>query len=157
MKKIGTFITLTIVMTVWLGLSANAQRKSDDILGIWFNEEKTSKVQIYKENNKYYAKVVWLKEPNDATTGKPRTDNLNPEAKYHNNPLMGLVIMKDFAFDGKDEWTDGTIYDPKNGKTYKGYIEFEDANKLKLRGFIGVSMLGRNTYWTKTVLPASQQ
>ena len=157
MKKIGSFFTLFLVTTAWLGVNLQAQHKSDELLGIWFNEEKTSKVQIYKENNKYYAKIVWLKEPNDIKTGKPRTDTFNPEAKLQSTPLMGLVIMKDFAFDGKEEWTDGTIYDPKNGKTYKGYILFENPNKLKLRGYIGVSLIGRNTYWTKTVLPQSQQ
>jgi len=156
MKKIGSFIILFLAMTAWLGAKVNAQNKPDDVLGAWFNEEKTSKVLIFKEGNKYFAKVAWLKEPNDVKTGKPRTDNLNPEPKLQNVPLMGLVIMKNFVFDGEDEWNDGTIYDPKNGKTYKSYIKFDSPGKLKIRGYIGVSLLGRSTYWTKTVLPQPQ-
>ena len=49
-----------------------------------------------------------------------------------------------------EEWSGGTIYDPKNGKTYKCFIRFENQNKLKIRGFIGISVLGRNTYWTRS-------
>jgi uncharacterized protein (DUF2147 family) len=62
-------------------------------------------------------------------------------------------VLKNFVFDGKDEWEDGTIYDPKNGKTYSCYIRYaEYPNLLKIRGYIGVSLLGRTTYWTKTIL-----
>jgi uncharacterized protein (DUF2147 family) len=129
--------------------------KTDDILGTWLNQEATGKVTIYKEHGKYFGKIVWLREPNDKDSGKPRTDKENPDPKLKNTPLVGLVNLKDFNFNGKDEWSGGTIYDPKNGKTYKCYIEFESANKLKIRGYVGVSLLGRNTYWTKTTPPAN--
>jgi uncharacterized protein (DUF2147 family) len=152
MKKIGSLAVLFLVMTAWLGARVNAQHKPDDILGIWFNEEKTSKVEIVKIGTLYFAKIVWLKEPNDSLTGKPRVDNLNPDVKLQKTPLLGLMIMKNFIFDGKDEWEDGTIYDPKKGKTYSCYIQFEGPGKLKIRGYIGVSLLGRTSYWTKTVL-----
>jgi uncharacterized protein (DUF2147 family) len=152
MKKSAAFMIVTLIMISWSGIRIFGQHKTDDILGYWFNEEKTSKVQIFKEGNKYFAKIVWLKEPLDNATGKPRVDNLNPDVKLRNVPLMGLVIMKSFVFDGEDEWEDGTIYDPKKGKTYSCYIMFDSPGKLKIRGYIGISMLGRTTYWTKTVL-----
>jgi uncharacterized protein (DUF2147 family) len=151
MKKTVSLTILFLAMTSWLGVRVNAQHKTDDVLGYWFNEEKTSKVQVFKEGTKYFAKIVWLKEPNDVKTGKPRVDNLNPDVKLQNVPLLGLVIMKSFVFDGKNEWEDGTIYDPKKGKTYSCYIQFDTPNVLKIRGYIGVSLLGRTTYWTKTV------
>lgn len=79
-------------------------------------------------------------------------DKHNPNPALRNRPTLGLEILKDFSFDGKDEWKDGTIYDPKSGKTYSCYIRMENKNKLKIRGFIGVSMLGRTTYWTRSSL-----
>lgn len=155
MSKIGTFFSALLMLTMWSGTMAVAQsHKADDILGTWLNEEATGKIQLYKENGKYFGKVVWLKEPNDKVTGKPRTDVENPVEKLRSTPLVGLVNMRDFTFDGKEEWSGGNIYDPKNGKTYKCYIRFEGPNKLKVRGYIGVSLIGRNTYWTKTVPPA---
>ena len=153
MKKIGTFLILFLATTAWMGARVNAQNKPDDILGVWFNEEKTSKVQIFKASNEYYAKIVWLKEPISTKTGKPRVDDLNPDPKQHTTPMLGLTIMKNFVFDGKNEWEDGTIYDPKNGKTYKCYMKFESPTILKIRGYIGISLLGRSTFWTKTTMP----
>jgi uncharacterized protein (DUF2147 family) len=151
MKKIGSFILMVFAMNCLASLSVFAQKhKSDDILGNWLNEERTAKVQIYKEGAKYFGKTIWLKEPDDKVTGKPRTDNLNPDPKLATAPLMGLLLLKNFAFDGDDEWSGGSIYDPKNGKTYKCYIQFENASMLKIRGYIGVSLLGRTTHWFKT-------
>lgn len=154
MKKATASILTVMMMAAWFGLTAMAQtHKADDILGTWLNQEATGKIQLYKENGKYFGKLVWLKEPNDKVTGKPRTDVENPDAKLKTTPLIGLVNMQNFTFDGTDEWSGGTIYDPKNGKTYKCYIQFESQNKLKVRGFIGVSMLGKTTYWTRSIAP----
>ena len=57
--------------------------------------------------------------------------------------VVGIVFLKDFTFNGKDEWEGGRVYSPDNGKTYKGKLWMEDANTLKMRGFIGVSLIGR--------------
>ena len=62
---------------------------------------------------------------------------------------MGIELLTDFVFDGKDEWTDGEIYDPKSGKTYSSYMAFESKDKLKIRGYIGFSLIGKTTYWTR--------
>jgi uncharacterized protein (DUF2147 family) len=154
MRKITTITFAVVMLFSLLGMKAFSQKpKASDITGIWYNEEKTSKVQVYQIGNLFFAKIVWLKEPLDKNTGKPRVDNLNPDLKQRNNPLIGLVVLKNFAFDGDNEWNDGTIYDPKNGKTYSCYCKFDDSpNKLKIRGYIGVSLLGRTTYWTRTTL-----
>ncbi len=153
MRKTKWIPLVMILFSVMLCAKVYAQKqKPDVIVGIWFNEEKTSKLQVYKEGSHYFAKIVWLKEPLDKATGKPRVDNLNPDVKLRIRPILGLIVLKNFAFDGDDQWEDGTIYDPKNGKTYSCYIQVDSPGKLKLRGYIGVSILGRTTYWTKTTL-----
>jgi len=154
MKKNARNFFLVLILIAGTGIALQGQNyKADDILGTWLNQEATGKVQIYKENGKYFGKLVWLREPIDSITGKPRTDKENPDATLKSTPIIGLVNLKNFVFNGTDEWSEGTIYDPKNGKTYKCKIQFESKNKLKIRGFIGVSMLGRNTYWTKSTPP----
>ena len=131
----------------------NAQDfKADDILGVWMNEDKDAHVEIYKVGDIYSGKIVWLEEPIREETGKPKLDKENEDESLRTRPVMGLLLLKDFTFDGDDEWEDGEIYDPKNGKTYSCYMEFEDEddmNTLKIRGFIGISLLGRTTYWTR--------
>jgi Uncharacterized protein conserved in bacteria len=122
-------------------------QKADDVVGQWYSEKNESLIEIYKTGNKFYGKIIWLKEP--LRDGKPKVDDKNPDEKLRNRPLIGLVILKDFVFDGKDEWSDGQIYDPKSGKTYSCYMELENKDKLKIRGYIGISLIGRTTYWTR--------
>ncbi len=122
-------------------------QKADDVVGQWYSEKNESLIEIYKTGNKFYGKIIWLKEP--LRDGKPKVDDKNPDEKLRNRPLIGLVILKDFVFDGKDEWSDGQIYDPKSGKTYSCFMELENKDKLKIRGYIGISLIGRTTYWTR--------
>ena len=151
MKKILSFILMVIPFTFLVNQNGFAQKhRPDDIVGNWLNEERTGKIEIYKEGSNYWGKIIWLKEPLDKVTGKPRTDNLNPDPKLKEAPLLGLVILKNFVFDGDKEWNGGTIYDSKNGKTYRCYIRFESPLILKIRGYIGISLLGRTTHWFKT-------
>jgi uncharacterized protein (DUF2147 family) len=125
-------------------LDASAQ---DITKGAWYNQEKTSKVQFYENGGKFYGKVIWLKEPIE--NGKPRTDNLNPNEKLRSTPLMGLIFMKNFVKKGDKKWEDGTIYDPKNGKTYSCTITQVNPTTLDVRGYIGISLLGRTSKFTK--------
>jgi len=126
-----------------------SQQPADAILGKWLNEDQDAHIQIYKENAKYYGKIVWLKEPIDEITGQPKLGDENDDPVLVKRPVMGLVILKDFIYDGDGEWEDGTIYDPKNGKTYSCYMNFDENGVLKIRGYIGISWIGRNTYWTR--------
>lgn len=126
-----------------------SQNKKSDILGIWLNQDEDAQVEMFERGGKIYGKLVWLKNPIDDDTGKAKLDKNNPDDELKKKPLMGLEILKGFTFDGKDEWEDGEIYDPKNGKTYSCYMAFDEKDKLKIRGYIGVSLLGRTTYWTR--------
>jgi len=131
-------------------LQATAQEfKADDITGIWLTKDKKAKVEIYKEpNNTYSGKIVWLKEPIDTTTGKPKVDKENPEEELRSRPLLGLKMLHDFVFD-YDEWEDGKIYDPNKGSTYSSYMELVNPDSLRLRGYIGLSFIGRTSYWKR--------
>ncbi len=149
-KLLLSMLTILFLSPV-LKLSAQ-DVSADDVIGVWLNEDKDAHVEIYKEGNKFYGKIIWLKTPIDEETGKPKLDNKNEDESLRTRPVMGLLLLKDFVFDGDDEWEDGEIYDPKSGKTYSCYMEFPDEdnkNNLKIRGFIGISILGRTTYWTR--------
>jgi uncharacterized protein (DUF2147 family) len=126
-----------------------SQNKKGDILGKWLNQEEDAQVEMFERNGKIYGKLVWLKNPIDDDTGKAKLDKNNPDDELKKKPLMGLEILKGFTFDGDDEWEGGEIYDPNNGKTYSCYMTFAEKDKLKIRGYIGVSLLGRTTYWTR--------
>lgn len=148
MKK--TFVSVLMLMIFTFGFMGKSFAQKDQIEGIWYNGEKTSKIEIYQgKDGSFYGKIFWLKEPTDKDTGKPRTDKENPDEKIRSTPLQGLLIMKGFKKNpsAKDEYKDGTIYDPKKGKTYCGKISYK-GKTLDLRGYIcSLPFLGRTETW----------
>jgi len=147
-----------LVLTLGWTQSGQCGNRADDLLGQWYTENNESKVVITKENGKYVGAIIWLKEPlygkDEAETGKPKRDKNNPTKRLRNRPIVGLRILKGFTFNARDNsWENGTIYDPESGKTYKCEINFEQdskalrGRKLHVRGYIGLPILGRTTYW----------
>jgi uncharacterized protein (DUF2147 family) len=100
--------------------------------------------------------VVWLIEPNDAD-GNPRTDINNPDPDLRNVPLRGFRMCKDFVYQGSDEWSEGTLYDPNNGSTYQGTITMRDENTLDMRGYIGIEAIGRTDVWKRLKMPSRKK
>ena len=76
-------------------------------------------------------------------------DDLNPDPALRGRPLDGLTIMSGFEYDGDGKWTNGKIYDPNSGKTYKCTATLINPDTLKIRGFLGVSLFGRSETWTR--------
>ncbi len=85
----------------------------------------------------------------NADEGRPDTDEKNPDPALRNRPLIGLQLFEGFDYAGNGRWTGGTIYDPNSGKTYRCIVTYVDHNTLKVRGYIGVSLLGRTETWTR--------
>jgi uncharacterized protein (DUF2147 family) len=121
-----------------------AQGQEDDILGIWFNEEKDGKVKIYKQDGQFFGKIVWRED----VPGTSPYDVKNPDPELRDRKKVGLVILKDFEFED-NKWEGGTIYDPKSGKTYSCVMKLMEDGSLYVRGYVGISLIGRTTYWTR--------
>ncbi len=130
-----------------------SQEGGDKLIGVWEPSNGKAKVKIEKIGSKYYGKIVWLKEPIDPETGKPKVDRNNPDESMRSTPIKGYRMLKDFEYTGKKEWSEGTIYDPENGSTYSSTIKMKDENTLDIRGFIGVSALGRTDVWKRLQMP----
>ena len=132
-----------ILFLLTLSLTTHGQ----SIIGQWetFDDEtkeKKSVVEIYKTNNLYFAKIVesFVSEKNAVCE--------TCKGKSKNKPIIGLIIVENLKKDG-EEFNGGTIMDPENGKTYKCYLELLNTNKLKVRGYLGFSLLGRTQYWIR--------
>ena len=127
------------------------EAQADKIVGFWLTEEGTSQVQVFRGNyGKYYGKITWLDEPNE--NGKPKVDEDNPDPELRSRPIMGLQILEGQEYSSKDkEWKNGTIYDPKSGKTYDCYMWFEDdSGILYMKGYVlGMRFLGRSSTWKR--------
>jgi uncharacterized protein (DUF2147 family) len=147
--KLTTLLVFIFSLVLAIGLKADS-KEADAILGNWLSAEKKSKIEIFKKGKKYFGKIVWMKEPN-MKNGKPKLDFQNPDEKKRKQPILGLEILKDFVYDGDFEWEDGTIYDPRDGETYSCDMTLlENKNELEIRGYIGISLFGKTTTWTRT-------
>lgn len=102
-----------------------------------------SVVEIYEAKGKIYGKVIDIFNPKDR---KRVCENCS--GSDHNKPLIGLTVIKGLTKEGA-EYTNGKILDPKHGRLYKCYITLENADKLKVRGYIGISLIGRTQYWER--------
>ena len=118
-------------------------------VGVWKTiDDETGKpkshVEITEKNGKLYGKVVKILTP-----GKEKSVCDKCEGAKKNQPILGMEILSGVEKDGKNSWDDGKILDPNKGKTYDVSLELENANKLKVRGYMGVSLLGRTQYWER--------
>ena len=123
------------------GFSVFASTTPDAILGTWSNKTNKGQIQIFKQNGKYYGKIIWLAKPNDQD-GIPKVDKNNPDKQVRAKPLLGLIMMRDFKFED-EEWVDGKIYNPDDGKEYKAYMKLKDNQTLSVRGYVGFSWIGK--------------
>lgn len=134
------FITLLICVLVTTSLY------SQSVIGKWKTiDDETgdakSIVEVYSKSGKIYAKVV---EILDLEHKNSVCKKCSGEDK--NKSILGLTIIKGLSKDGS-EYNSGEILDPKNGKLYKCALSLESKDKLKIRGYIGFSLLGRTQYW----------
>ena len=141
-KSILALVIAALVGVASMFAQSNSTSKGDVILGVWTNSEKDAKFEIYKKDSKYFGKIIW-------GTGRDTNDSKNPDPKLRSRDLVGLTILKNFVFSGDNTWEDGTIYDPKDGKTYSCKLTLASANKLEVRGYLGISLFGRTETWTK--------
>lgn len=145
-KMVTTALMVAAVMLVTVPLLGLAQ-EADAVLGRWYTESDKAVVEITKNGDKYMGKIISLKEPLEKD-GKPKVDKNNPDEAKRNQPIIGLLFLHNFKYNG-GQWTDGTIYDPEKGETYSCKMYFEGGN-LTVRGYIlGMPFLGRSQTWTR--------
>ena len=110
---------------------------------------KDAVINIFEaEDQTLSGKIIWMLNPNDEN-GDPKTDPLNPNQDLRKRSRLGMVMMHGFTYVDNNVWDNGKLYDPKKGKTYTGMITLKDANTLDLRGYIGLSFIGRSSTWTR--------
>jgi len=138
-------LAAVMVVAVWLCSGARADVVPEQqILGTWLTQDKDGTVQIYlAASGKFEGRIV------DDSGGPEQLDDKNPDPVLRTRPLNGAVILQGFRYTGDGKWTDGTIYDPDNGKTYRCSMELKGADALSVRGYIGAPLFGRSVLWTR--------
>lgn len=141
--KMKGLLLLIILLSIFTG------SPNDKIIGKWYTENKEGVVEIFKQGDKYYGKLISLKTPNDSD-GNPRKDTKNGDSKLKSRNLIGIMIFRDMEYSSKDNrWENGTIYDPLMGHSAKGFITVIDNNSIKVKGYLGVEWIGKSQEWKR--------
>jgi uncharacterized protein (DUF2147 family) len=139
------FLTLALASSAILSIAAKADEGSSPV-GLWKTED--AQVEIFEADGKLSGKIAALNKEY-TSDGIEKTDISNPDPAKRSRPLIGLVFMTGFTPEGSGKWDHGTVYDPKTGHTYASFLEYDGGDTLKLRGYIGISLIGRTAVWTK--------
>jgi uncharacterized protein (DUF2147 family) len=118
--------------------------------GLWLTQRKHGIVEIYRcgADGSLCGRLVWFRiEQGDTNT--QGIDLRNPDPARRNRSLCGLIFMTGFKPAGANTWEDGDLYDPESGHTYHGTITLQADGTLRLRGYIGIPLLGESNVWTR--------
>jgi uncharacterized protein (DUF2147 family) len=157
----------------WMALLASPLLwASSGIAGYWLKEtedpHKSALIKIYADGDGFDGSIVKLRYPHfvkgekssagdvipDSHVGKVKADVLNPDPALRGRPIQGMQLIDGFKFEGRDAWGGATIYNPEDGKTYTCKASLSaDGKTLKVRGYVGVPMLGRTQTWTRVASP----
>ena len=132
MKNLKAIVIIIFLITSFSSKinSKAATDEAEKIVGIWFTDDKTSKIQIYKSESQYFGKIIWMasKESKEELKVKPK---------------VGYQIFRKFTFEGKNVWSGGQVSDPRSGMTVSGKMTLKDKNTLNVRGYVGAPMFGK--------------
>jgi len=136
-------------LAVLLWNTALGQTKTgDEIIGTWAMENGESKIRLYKQHGEFFGKMIWSKDMYEADGKTSKKDVNNTNVNLRERFLKDLTILEHFKFD-KDEWSDGKIYDIKSGKTYSCTIKLKNQDVMLVRGYIGISLLGKTVSFNR--------
>ena len=147
-----TFILAVVPAVACLAWAVPARAQSQDVQGWWVDGSGKAGIFISPCNGQLCGKIEWLRVPLDKA-GKPKTDVHNDNPALRPRLLCGLPILGGFKPGNDGSWRGGWIYDPESGNTYKSVMHVGEDGKLHVRGFIGITLIGRSTVWTKPATP----
>lgn len=144
-RSSGSLLGRLLVLAALLAAHAAAGAQSAEALlpGVWLTEGGQGRIELFRgEDGLYAGRVVSGSE-------EGLKDAHNPDPALRNRPVKGLVILSGFRFEGGGRFVDGRIYDPSSGNTYRARLTLIDRDTLRLRGYIGIPLLGGSQTWTR--------
>ena len=136
-----------LLLAAALTSASAAATAAAPIEGSWEADDGDAHVEIRPCDPGLCGRIIWYSDPLDEH-GRERTDANNPDPSRRGRTIVGLEILQLEGPDGKGRYR-GRVYDPKNGKTYRCTARLDGEDHLKLRGYVGISLFGRTTRWSR--------
>lgn len=118
------------------------------VLGNWMAESEKIAIELYRCEDELCGKVVWIVKPY-GKDGKFKRDKRNPDPSLRHRPYCGIEVIRGLSEKDADEWRGGKFYYIKKGKTYDLDIALKDEDRLEIRGYLGIRLLGKTEIWTR--------
>ena len=136
-----------VILLLTLGFlnKIQAQEPSDKIIGIWLNEDKTNKIEIYKAGDTYSGKIAWLAKIESNPNLHPKDKN-NPNTELRDRDILGMNIITGLQY-STGKWANGTIYTPKRGMYADCKVELLSNGQLKI--IVSKSGFTKTQIWTR--------
>ena len=129
-KNSKVILILLIGMLNQLLIAQDLQKEENMILGFWLMPDNEGIIEIYKVDNFYNGKIIWmLEKENDGSLLK---DKENPVDSLQNRTVVGLEVMRNYKYGEDGVWNGGTFYAAKKGKTLEPDFILVDKNTLDI-------------------------
>ncbi|MFY1046745.1 DUF2147 domain-containing protein [Chryseobacterium sp. GP-SGM7] len=140
MRKLFFIITMILISS----LSFAQKLTADEIMGNWesIDGDIKLKFEIFRQNKKYFGKLLWASNMFEADGKTPKKDFKNPDVKLKNRSRQNIVNITNLTFED-GEYSGGKLYNPTDGNFYNLKAKLTDINNLQFRGYMGVSLLGK--------------
>lgn len=143
-----TILFLIGFFAVDLHSESTTHPPESEITGVWVTADGNGHIEITIEDDKLNGVIIWAEDMYEDDGETLARDTNNPDPELRGQPIKGLNIIRGFSYsDG--EWRGGRVYDPENGREYRGRIRLEENVTLRLRGYVGISAFGRTERWTR--------
>ena len=136
------FVKLSTLAILALA-STNAKAQDNNIEGYWLTQNERAVIKIAPCESSICGSIYWIID------GGLQKDIHNEDETLRDRPMCGLQILGNFEKESATEWEDGFIYKADDGDIYDANLELISENKLKLRGYVGVPLLGKTQHWTR--------
>ena len=147
-KILGVSLVLALALVAAVGTLAGTS-STEGLTGLWLTQDGDAHVRIETCDDGLCGRIVWMDDPLDRT-GAERRDVENPDPGLRERRVQGMTILRIADNpDDKGVLRGGRIYDPKSGRTYRCTLRLDGENVLKMRGYLGIPLLGRTTRWTR--------
>lgn len=131
---------------------ADSRVSVDQILGPWLTQKEGAVIEIYEcgdtREPELCGRIAWLRKPY-TDDGELKRDPKNPDASLRDRPLCGLDVFTGLKRHNQDTWAFGRVYNPKDGKQYRAYLDAKDDGTVHIRGYIGIPLFGKSEDWTR--------
>jgi uncharacterized protein (DUF2147 family) len=148
MKILGIAVAATVSAIAVAAISIAPARAADPF-GTWLTGDGKGKIRIENCGGALCGKLVWLAEPIDPETSKPKIDDKNADAGKRGRPLLGIPIVISMKPSGTPDKWDGQVYNSRDGQTYAGSFTMTGANTAELKGCVAV-VLCKSESWTRS-------